>query len=194
MLHFLKKYKEKRLSISLSKSRWYYRQFLRYRAKHTEIGSFRSFFALLPPKNPKNQNFENAKICCRYYHFTHVYQKSKSNDLRFLRYLEILSFYTYKCTIWFLKYKVRQTEFFVILGHFLYFQPPNKLENQNFKIEKSTWRYYHFTHLHYKWQSYDVWFLRYGELQAEFFVILDRFLPFYPLMNPEHIMIYNCVP
>ena len=40
--------------------------------------------------------------------------------------LEILSFYTYMCTIndddiWFLKYKVRQTEIFVILGHVLSF-------------------------------------------------------------------------
>ena len=39
--------------------------------------------------------------------------------------------------IWFLKYKVQQTEIFVILGHFLPFQlPDNHPENQNFKIEK----------------------------------------------------------
>ena len=35
--------------------------------------------------------------------------------------------------IWFLKYKVRQTEIFVILGHFLSFQSPDNPENQNFK-------------------------------------------------------------
>ena len=29
-----------------------------YRAKHTEIGNFRSLFALLPPKDPKNQDFK----------------------------------------------------------------------------------------------------------------------------------------
>ena len=34
------------------------------------------------------------------------------------------------------KYKVWQTEIFVILGHFLLFQPPDNLENQNFKTEK----------------------------------------------------------
>ena len=39
--------------------------------------------------------------------------------------------------IWFLKCKVRQTEIFVILGHFLPFQPPSNLEKQNFKIEKN---------------------------------------------------------
>ena len=46
---------------------------------------------------------------------------------------------------------------------------PGNPENQNFKIEKNTWRYYHFTHLHYKWQSYHIWFLRYGARQTEFF-------------------------
>ena len=54
------------------------------------------------------------------------------------------------------------------------------------KNEKNTWRYYHFTHVHHKWQSYDVWFLRYGARQTEFFVILDRFLPFYPPNDPEN--------
>ena len=34
---------------------------MRYRAKHTEIGNFGSFFALLPSRNSKNQNFEKMK-------------------------------------------------------------------------------------------------------------------------------------
>ena len=38
-----------------------------------------------------------------------------------------------------------------------------------------------FTVVYPKWQSYDVWLLRYGVQQTEFFVILDYFLPFYPL-------------
>ena len=68
---------------------------------------------------------------------------------------------------------------------FLLFQPPDNLENQNFKIEKNTWTY-HFTNLHHQWQSYDVWFLRYGEQQTGFFVILKHFLHFYPSMDPEN--------
>ena len=32
----------------------------------------------------------------------------------------------------------------------------------------------------------DLWFLRYGVRQTEFFVIMDRFLPFYPPMDPEN--------
>ena len=35
--------------------------------------------------------------------------------------------------------------------------------------------------MYHKWQSYDVWFLRYGAWQTEFFVIFNRFLPFYLL-------------
>ena len=36
------------MQISLSKSQWYDLRFLKYRANHTEIGNFKSFFALLP--------------------------------------------------------------------------------------------------------------------------------------------------
>ena len=104
---------------------------------------FGPFFALLPPpapNDPENQNFEkkmkkiSGDIILLY---IHVFHKWRSYD------------------IWFLKYKVQLTEMFVILGHFLSFQPPDNTKNQNFKIEKNTWRYYHFTHLHHKWQSYD---------------------------------------
>ena len=85
--------------------------------------------------------------------------------------------------IWFLKYKVQQTKIFVTLGHFLPFQPLHNLENQNFKIEKNTWRYYHFTYLHHKWQSYDVWFLRCWGWQTQFFC---RFGPFFALLPPKN--------
>ena len=33
--------------------------------------------------------------------------------------------------VWFLRYKAQNTEFFVILGHFLTFDPPNNPKNQN---------------------------------------------------------------
>ena len=88
--------------------------------------------------------------------------------------------------IWFLKYNVRQTEIFVILSHFLPFQLPDNLKNQNFKIEKNTWIYFRFTNLHHKWQSYDAWFLRYGVQQTKYFVIWTVFLPVYTSMDPEN--------
>ena len=47
--------------------------------------------------------------------------------------------------------------FFLILGHFLPFDPPNNLKNHSFeKNKKDTWRYYHFTSAYHKWSSYDV--------------------------------------
>ena len=51
------------------------------------------------------------------------------------------------------------------------------------KNEKITWIYYHFTHVHHKWPSYNAWFLRYGAQKTELFVILNHFLQFYPSKN-----------
>ena len=77
--------------------------------------------------------------------------------------------------------------FFAILARFLPFYSPIDPENQNFeKIKKKSWRYYHFTNVYHKWQSYDVLFLRYGVQQTEFFVILDHFLPFYSPNNSKN--------
>ena len=59
------------------------------------------------------------------------------------------------------------------------------LTSQKLKIkkkEKNTWEYY-FTHVHQKWQSYDVWFLKHQVQWTELFVILDHFLHCYPLNN-----------
>ena len=48
--------------------------------------------------------------------------------------------------LFFLKYKVQQTEFFFIFGHFLFFHHAGDPEKQNFeKLKKSTCKYYHFT-------------------------------------------------
>ena len=44
---------------------------------------------------------------------------------------------------------------------------------------KQTWRYYHFTNVYNKWQSHDIWFLRYGVQRTKVLVILDRVLLFY---------------
>ena len=178
MLHFFKKIKRntcrydyQNLNDIISSS-WDIQQNIR---KLVILGHFLPFYH---PKTPKNQNFEKWTICWSYHHSTHVYQKSQSCTVPDIwtrpgEFFVILGHF-----LPFLKHKVQQTEIFVILGHSLSFQLPENLENQNLKIEKNTWRYYHSTHLHHKWQSYDVWFLRYGAQQTEFFVILDRFCPF----------------
>ena len=79
-----------------------------------------------------------------------------------------------------------ERQIFVVLDYFLSFQIPGNPENHNFKTEKNTSRYYHFTNVYHKWQSYDVWFLRYGVQQTEFFVILNCYFLFYPLNNPKN--------
>ena len=161
-------------------------------------------FTPLPPKHPKNQNFEKMKNNCWRYYFTHVYQKSQSYDVWFLRYWvrqHNLSFWAIFCLftplmttkikilkkwkqnawryypfihtcvsymkIMYGSWNVRfwQT-MFCPFGQFFALSPP--LTTQKIKILKNwknTWRY-HFTHTnHHKWQSYDVWFLRYESWQ-----------------------------
>ena len=72
---------------------------------------------------------------------------------------------------------------FCHFGLFFALLPPNNKNLKFWKNEKNSWRYYHFIHVYQKWQSYDVWFLRYWAQRTEFFVNLDHFLHFYPLNN-----------
>ena len=89
--------------------------------------------------------------------------------------------------IWYIVHEIRSEPdwIFCHFGSFLallpLFAPPSiDPENKNFEEKKKKpWRYYHFTNAYQKWQSYDVWFLRYGEQRKEFFIIFDRFLSFY---------------
>ena len=80
------------------------------------LGHFLLFY---PLKTPKIKILKNQKNCWRY-HFTHVYQKSQSYD------------------VWFLRHEVRQTEFFVIMDSFLPFYPPMNPENKILKKNKKT--------------------------------------------------------
>ena len=73
----------------------------------------------------------------------------------------------------------------VILGHFLPFVPLKTLKIKILRNEKICWRYNHFTHMHQKLWSHDVWFLKYRVRQTKFFVILGHFLPF----HHPHLMI-----
>ena len=77
---------------------------------------FRSFFAVLLHCWLGNLKFgKKVKSTWRYYTFTYVHHKSRSYD------------------VWFLRYEVQRTKLFVILGHFLPFDPPNNPKNQNFE-------------------------------------------------------------
>ena len=72
-------------------------------------------YRVLKIKNQKIRILKHEKNCWRYNHFTHMYQSRQSYEVQFL------------------SYEVRQTEFFVTLGHFLPFHSPNNPENQNFE-------------------------------------------------------------
>ena len=121
-----------------------------------------------PLKTQIIQFWKNEKNCQRYHHFTRVYQKSYSYDVRFQR------------------YGVIQTEFFVILGNFLPFYPPNDPENQNFEKMKKMPGDIILSYIHvYHKLRYDICFLKYKTQQTEFFVILGDFWPFHPSDNPN---------
>ena len=67
------------------------------------LGHFSLFY---PSADPENQNFEKLKKKTRrYYHFTDVDHKGRSDD------------------VWILRYGGLWTEFFVILDHFFPFSP-----------------------------------------------------------------------
>ena len=97
------------------KSRSYDVYFLSYGVRQT-FCHFRPFFALLPYYWPCELKFgKKFKKTWRYYPLSHVYHKWGSYD------------------VWFLRYKVQQTEFFIILG---YFCPLTFLTTQRIKILK----------------------------------------------------------
>ena len=120
------------------------------------------FFPFYPPKNPKNQNFEKRK-------------KAHGDNI-------ILHICTINYNMMYGSWDMEcDTQNFLSL--WTVFCPFTLLRTQKIKIlknEKKHWRYYQFTHVYHKWQSYDVWFLRNGVWQTDFFVILDLFLHFYP--------------
>ena len=69
---------------------------------------------------------------------------------------------------------------------FCSFTPYELKKSKFWKSKQHTWRYYHFTNAYHKWQSHDVWFLRYEMQQTEFLIILHHFLPFYPPNKPKN--------
>ena len=71
--------------------------------------------------------------------------------------------------------------FFTFWTFFTLLPPYAFRKSQFWNNEKNTWRYYHFTHVYHKWQSYHVLFLRYEVWWTEFFVILHCFCPSTPL-------------
>ena len=186
-------------------------------------------------KNLKNQNFENWKHCWRYHHFTRLPKitiiwrtvpeiRSETGRIfcHFGSFFALLNclmipkiqndnlLYIHEyhkwrsCYSWNIRCDRQK-----ILSFWAIFRPFSPLTTWKNKIlklkKKNTWRYYHFIHLHHKWISYDVWFLRYGVWQnfLSFWIV---FCPFTPLWTQKikilkkwkkHLKIllfYKCVP
>ena len=123
---------------------------------------------------PKIKIWKNVKNTWRCYAFTHVYHKWRSHD------------------VWFLRYKA---EFFVILGHFLPFDPPNSPKNQNFeKNEKKTTTTGDITILHMCFINEN--HMMYGSWDMErdrqnFFSLTTFFLFIYPLTTQKIRILKN---
>ena len=104
--------------------------------------------------------FKKWKQTWRYYHFTNVCYKWLSYDL------------------WFLRYGVQWTNFFVIWTIICPFTPPPP--------PLTSWKVKILMPVYHKWKSYAVWFLRYQQHQIEFFFILDYFLAFNTPNKPKN--------
>ena len=144
------------------------------RSERQTFCHFAPFFALLSPNDPKKQNFKKMK--------------KTPGDIILL----------HMCTInedhmiygsWNIRHN--RQNFLSFWAIFALSPPPQTPPQRHRKsrfwtIEKNIWRCYHFVQVDHKWQSYDVWFLRYGAWQTEFFVTLDCFFPFYPPNNTEN--------
>ena len=132
------------------------------------LGHFLPFYP--PLKTPKIKILKNEKFA---QDIIILYMYTKSYDV----YNHMM--YSSWDTEW------GRQNFFVILGHFVPFYPPPpplppfliilKIKTLK-KNEKNVWRY-HFTHVHHKWQSYDVWFLRYGVWHRIFYLFGPFFVP-----------------
>ena len=86
--------------------------------------------------------------------------------------------------VWFLIYGVWQTEFFLTLDHFLPFLSPNNPKNNNSdKIKQTT----QVIIILYMCTINENHMMRYEAWQADLFVVLGHFLPFYPTSNPQNL-------
>ena len=146
--------------------------FLRYGVEQTNCFVILDcFLPFHPPNNFKNQNFENT-------------QKPPGDIIILHRFTINDNHMMYRL----LGYGVWWTEFFVILKYFLPFYP--LFFSLFWKNEQNTWRYYHFTHLYHKLQSYNVWFLRH-QVWKKFLSFWIIFCLFTPITTQKIQILYN---
>ena len=137
--------------------------FLRYQARQTEFFVISDYFLpFYPINNPENQNFEKMK---------------KTPGGIIILNMSTINENHIMYDSWDMEHD--RQNFFAFWTIFCPFTPPSSppsplttqkpRESKFWKNEKNTWRYHHFTQVYHKWQSYDIWFLRYEVHQPEFF-------------------------
>ena len=135
---------------------------------HNKIGNFRSFFAFNPlKKTPKSKFLKMKKfdgdiilhMCTKNHnHMILGSGKTKWHKQNFLSFWAIFYPFTPAPSP----------------SPLLYIHVYQKIKkNQDFKIEKNIWRYYHFTHVHYKWHHmmYDPWDMEHNRQNLSFWTI-----------------------
>ena len=132
--------------------------------------SFGAKFYPFTPLTTQKIKIKIGKNTWRYYHFTHIHHKWQSHY------------------VWFLRYGSQRMAFLSFWSVFSLLAPSEPRKSKYWKNEKSTSRY-NFTNVCHKWQSYDVWFLRYGARRMEFFVILTIFYPFFTPLTTQKIKV-----
>ena len=115
-----------------------------------------------PLKTQKNKNFEKMKKITGDIILLHMCTKNH-NCMRFLG------------------YGVRQTDFFVVLGHFLPFYPLTIWKIKFRKSEKIIWGCHHFTNVYQKSRSYDVYML--PEIWSATDINFCHLGPFFPFLQ-----------
>ena len=116
--------------------------------------------------DPENEHFEKTKNVPRYIIILKICTINDNHN------------------VWFLRFGAQQTKFFCHFGPFFDLLPSWKPGKLIFwKIKKTLKILLFFTCAHHKWQLYDVCLLKYGAQQAEFFVTLYHFSPFYPFTH-----------
>ena len=159
-----------------------------------------SFWHLLMEfEKPQKSEFWKKwkKNCWKYHHFTHVYQKSKSYKVQFMIYKVRQFFCSFRAIsalsaikiiscmvseIWSVNGKA-----FVILGHFLPFDPPNNPKNQNFeKLTKTSGDIiiFHLCTTNDDHMMYGNWDIKHDK--QNFWSFWTIFCPFTSANNPEN--------
>ena len=205
------------------KSRWYDVCFLIYGVRQTKLfvilGHFLPFYPTIDP--PKSKFAKNVKNAWKYYPFTNLYHKSRSYDAWFIRYeAQETVFLSFWAVFWPWPYKQpKKSKFWktvkkIISGDIILHlcaTNDNHMMHGSQDIESNRYFFSFWANFcpFFPFTTPTTWkakFLSKKWQKNQFFVILDFFLPLYPLTTKkikflkkwkkclEILSVYTCVP